>query len=65
MVGQVKFILYVQFILGLGSMELKHFTFSMGFVSGFLGFLLCIWDFVTYPVYFMIDQPWRVTRYVV
>ena len=37
--------------------------FSMGFVSGLLSFVLCIWDFATYPIYFMIDQPWRVTRY--
>lgn len=36
----------------------------MGFVSGVLGFLLCTWDFVTYPIYFMIDRPWRTTRLI-
>jgi len=36
----------------------------MGFLSGLLGFLLCIWDFVTYPIYFIIDRPWRTTRLI-
>jgi len=36
----------------------------MGFVSGLLGVLLCTWDFVTYPIYFVIDRPWRTTRLI-
>ena len=36
----------------------------MGVVTGILGLLLAIWDFVTYPVYFLIDRPWRTTRYI-
>ena len=33
----------------------------MGVVTGILGLLLAIWDFVTY---FLIDRPWRTTRYI-
>ena len=35
----------------------------MGFVTGLLGFLLGVWDFVTYPIYLMIDRPWQTTRF--
>ena len=36
----------------------------MGLAVGFISVLLYIWDFITYPVYLLIDRPWTKTRYV-
>jgi len=36
----------------------------MGCVITFLSGLLHIWDFVTYPIYFVLDQPWKKTRLI-
>ena len=33
----------------------------MSFLIAVLEILLFIWDFITYPVYFLVQQPWRKT----
>ena len=35
---------------------------SSGCLTIFLHVLFFIWDFVTYPIYFLIQQPWRQTQ---
>ena len=32
-----------------------------GCLVTFINILLFIWDFITYPFYFLIQQPWRKT----
>jgi len=34
----------------------------MSFVIALLNILLHVWDFITYPIYFLIDEPWKKTR---
>merc|ERR1719158_339499 len=34
----------------------------MGFLVGFIAFLLHIYDFITYPIFLIIDRPWEKTR---
>jgi hypothetical protein len=36
---------------------------AMSFVVAFIRVLLFIWDFVTYPIYLIIDRPWTKTRW--
>lgn len=36
----------------------------MGFVIGLLTVILHVWDFITYPIYLLIDQPWKRTRLI-
>merc|ERR1719260_723507 len=36
----------------------------MGCLITLLSGLLYIWDFVTYPIYFVVDQPWKKTRLI-
>ena len=37
---------------------------AMGFVVGLISVLLLLWDFITYPIYFIWDRPWKETRWI-
>lgn len=37
---------------------------GMGCAIGFISVVLHIWDFLTYPIYLIIDQPWKRTRLI-
>jgi len=37
---------------------------AMGFVVGLISVLLLLWDFITYPIYFIWDRPWKETRLI-